>query len=237
MRQPNAKNCSSVSQSRQQHEDAAGKHEADRRAELRKHPVPRAFAGRRVLDREQHRAAPLAAETDALTETAQREQQRRADPDRRVRRQHADRHRRQAHRQQRRDQRRLAADAIAEVTEQRRADRAGEERDRERGERCQRRRGRIRLRKEQARKDQHRGGRVDVEIEELDRGADQAREQHLRRSVDRAACGCLDHRDDDIGSLTSEASSAAKGRTACPAFHTETASRIKERCVVREIGR
>jgi hypothetical protein len=34
--------------------------------------------------------------------------------------------------------------------------------------------------KEQRREHQHRGGGVDVEIEELDRGADQAGEQHTR---------------------------------------------------------
>ena len=58
-------------------------------------------------------------------------------------RQRADRHRRDAHRQQRRDQRRLAADAVAEVPEQRRADRAGQEGDGEGGERGQRRGRRI----------------------------------------------------------------------------------------------
>ena len=130
MRQPKAKNWSSVSQSREQQEDAAGEEEADRRAELRKHAVPGALARRRVLDRQQHRAAPLAAEAQALAEAAQRQQQRRGDADRVVGRQHADRHRRHAHRQQRRHQRRLAADAVAEVAEQRRADRPREEGDR-----------------------------------------------------------------------------------------------------------
>ena len=120
---------------RQQQEDAAGTDEADRRAELREHAVPRALARRRVLDRQQHGPAPLAAEPEALAEAAEREQQRRGDADRRVGRQQADRHGRQPHRQQRRHQRRLAADAIAEVAEERRSDRAREERDRERRER------------------------------------------------------------------------------------------------------
>ena len=39
--------------------------------------------------------------------------------------------------------------------------------------------------KKQAREHEHRGGRVDVEVEELDRGADHAREQHLAGAVDR----------------------------------------------------
>ena len=55
---------------------------------------------------------------ESLPEAAERQQQRRRDANRCVRRQQADRDRRQPHRQQRRDERRLAADAIAEVTEQ-----------------------------------------------------------------------------------------------------------------------
>ena len=45
-------------------------------------------------------------------------------------------------------------------------------------------RRRIGLREEQRRKDQHRGGGVNVEVEELDRRADQAGEQDLCRAVD-----------------------------------------------------
>src|SRR5207342_2103176 len=55
----------------QQQEDAAGKEEADRRAELGEHPVPRALVRRRVLDGEQYSAAPLAAESEALAEAAE----------------------------------------------------------------------------------------------------------------------------------------------------------------------
>ncbi len=61
----------------QQQEDAAGQEEADRRAELREHAVPGALARRRVLGRQQHRAAPFAAQPEALAEAAQRQQQRR----------------------------------------------------------------------------------------------------------------------------------------------------------------
>src|SRR5581483_10948595 len=103
---------------------------------------------------------------------------------RRVGRQQPDPDRRQSHRQQRGNQRRLAADPIPEVAEQRRADRPGEEGDRERRQRRERRRGRVGGREEQTREDEHRRRRVDVEIEELDGGTNQAREQHLRRAVD-----------------------------------------------------
>jgi hypothetical protein len=88
-----------------------------------------------------------------------------------------------AHHQQRRDERRFAADAVAEVTEQERADRPRDERDAERDERRQRLRGRRAMRKEH-RADNERGGcRIDVEIVELDRGADKAREDDPRAAV------------------------------------------------------
>ena len=82
MRQPKREELLVGQPARQQQEDAAGEEEADRRAELREHAVPGALARRRVLDRQQHRAAPLAAEAEALAEPAQREQQRRRDADR-----------------------------------------------------------------------------------------------------------------------------------------------------------
>ncbi len=139
MRQPHARNSASLSICGQHDEDAGRAEEAERRAELREHAVPALLAARRVLGREQHGAAPFAAEAQALAEPAEREQRRRRDADRGVGRQQADRDGRQAHRQQRRDERRLAPDAVAEVAEQRRADGPREERERERRERLQRR--------------------------------------------------------------------------------------------------
>ena len=85
MRQPNAKNCSSVSQRDSARKTPPEKKKPMRRAELREHAVPRALARRRVLDREQHGAAPLAAEAEALAEAAQRQQHRRGEADRRRR--------------------------------------------------------------------------------------------------------------------------------------------------------
>ena len=177
---------------REREEDAGRADEADRRAELREHSVPRAATRRRVLDREQHGAPPFAAQPESLAEAAEREQQWRGDTDRGVRRQQADQHRRDPHRQQGRDERGLAADAVAEVPEKRRPDRAGEERDGKRGQRRQRRRGRVRGGEEEPGKDQHRGRRVDVEVEELDRRPDQAGEEHLSRRIGsrrRGGCG------------------------------------------------
>ena len=80
-----------------------------------------------ILGREQHRAAPLAAETDTLAEPAYREQHGGDHPDRGVGRQEADQHRRYPHGQQRGNEGGFAAHAIAEVAEQRRADRTREE--------------------------------------------------------------------------------------------------------------
>ena len=60
---------------RQQQEGAAGKQKARRRAELRKHAVQRPLARRGILNRQQHRAAPLAAQPNALAEAAESEQQ------------------------------------------------------------------------------------------------------------------------------------------------------------------
>src|SRR6185436_13331994 len=106
--------------------------------ELRKHPVPRPLSGRCVFNRQENGAAPLAAEAETLTEAAQREQARCGDPDGFVRRQDANGDRRDTHREECGDERRLAADAIAEVPEERGSDRPRHERDAERRERRER---------------------------------------------------------------------------------------------------
>src|SRR3546814_10675330 len=52
----------------EQQEQAVRGDEADRRAKLRKHAEARFPPGRRILDREQRRPAPLAAEAEPLSE-------------------------------------------------------------------------------------------------------------------------------------------------------------------------
>ena len=182
---PEAEELLVAEQARQQQEHAAREEEPDRRAELREHAVPRALARRRVLDREQHRAAPLAAQPQALAEPAQRQQQRRGD---------ADRWRRSAAARSPPSTRpssaaRRPASPCARCG--RRNGRTAPSRSAARGTRWRtsparqgRRRG-VGGREEQPRKHQHRRGGVDVEVEELDGGADQAGEQHLLRRVDR----------------------------------------------------
>ena len=81
MRQPKAKNCSLVSHFESSRNVPPEKRNPIGRAELRKHPVPGAFARRRVFDRQQHRPAPFAAEPKPLPKTAEREQQRRGHAD------------------------------------------------------------------------------------------------------------------------------------------------------------
>ena len=168
---------------RQQQEDATRREETERRAELWKHPVPRAFPRWRVFRREQHGAAPFPAEPEALAEAAAGEEQRRQHADRGVGRQQADQHRGDAHGQQCGDQRGLAPDPVPEMSEHNRADRPGEEREGKSGERLQRGRRGIRRREKLLREDQHRRRREDVEVEKLDRGPRQAGQQHATRGV------------------------------------------------------
>jgi hypothetical protein len=69
------------------------------------------------------------------------------------------------------------------VTEQRGADGTCEKRNPEGGKRRQCRCCGIGRWKEQRRKDEYCGSAVDIKIEEFNRGADHAREQHLPRCV------------------------------------------------------
>ena len=98
-----------------------------------------------------------------------------------VGRQQADADGRNAHGQQGGDQGGLAPDAIAEMPEQSRPDGPREECQRKGRERLQHGRGRIAFGKEQPGKHQHRGRGVNIEIEELDGRADQARKQDAAR--------------------------------------------------------
>ena len=85
-------------------------------------------------------------------------------------------------------QRRLAPDAVAKVAEQRRPNRPRQKRNAKRRQRRERGRRRVGRRKEQPRKHQHRRGGVNIEVEELDGGADQAGKQHLARAIHGHAC-------------------------------------------------
>nr|WP_308238146.1 hypothetical protein [Phenylobacterium sp. J367] len=135
--------------------------------------------------------APLAAQAEALAEAQDAEQERREPAGHLVGRQEGDGDRRAAHKEQAGHERRLPADAVAEVAEEGRADRPGEEGERE-GAVGQHELGRARgRREEQLAEHQRRGRGVDVEVVELDRRPDEARRQDP--SVRRPARNCCGH--------------------------------------------
>ena len=171
-----------LAESDEQREEEAGCDEkADRRSELGKHAEPGAPSCWRVLDRNQRRPAPFAAEADALQEAQRREEPGRQHARGRVARQGADQRRRDAHRQHRGDQRRLAPDPVAEMPEQKRSHGAGEKGEAEGEIGVEGLRLRRRFRKEHRAEYQRGGGPKNVEVVELDRRADEARQQDLAR--------------------------------------------------------
>ena len=128
-----------------------------------------------MLGDHQHRAAPLAAEPEALHEAQRDEQDRGGDADRLVGGQEADRARGQAHHQQRRDEHVAAARAVAEVAGDDAADRPRDEADRVGGEGQQRADQRLGVREEEVAEDERGGRAVEEEVVPLQRGADHTR--------------------------------------------------------------
>ncbi|MDF9892024.1 UNVERIFIED_ORG: hypothetical protein OKW25_001171 [Pseudomonas vranovensis] len=161
----------------------------DGRAQLREHAEPGALAFGRVLGGQQGRAAPFAAQAQALAEAQYTEQDRRPGTNAVVAGQYADQGGADTHQQQRGHQGRLTPDAVAEVAEQRRAQGPGEEGDTE-GQECREHlRGAGGLRKEH-RTDYQRGcGGVHVEVVELDGSADEAGGGDPRRRIAGAGLG------------------------------------------------
>jgi hypothetical protein len=180
MRQPNAKNCSSVSHVESARKTMPEKKNADRRAELREHAVPSAAIRGRILDREQHGAAPLAAKSEPLTEAARREQHRRGDADRRVGRQQP------MHTVESPIVSSAATRVVLRPTRSPKWPKSAEPIGRARN-------ASANVSSEASRaaagptpgrtasETQHRRGGIDVEIEELNRGADEAGKEDLRR--------------------------------------------------------
>lgn len=192
------KELSLIEEEVDQDEGARRKDEAERCAELGEHPVPSALAGRCVFSGEEDRAAPFAAEAKPLPKAAEREKDGGGDADRRIGGKEADHDGRDAHREKRRDQRDFATEAIAEMPEERRSDGAREEGEGEGRERLEDGGACLGFREEEGREDEDRCGRVDIEIEELDGRADEAREQNAA-SVGRSGldAGGLGH--DELG--------------------------------------
>ena len=160
----------------EQRQDAGGQQVARRRTGLRPGGPEAAVLRLAVLGDDQHGAAPLTAEREALDEPQGDQQDRGQHADGGEGGQQPDREGRAAHHQQRDDQQLLAADPVAEVAEDQGADRPGEE---ARPRRCAKaagcRRTRRLLGEEQGREDERGGRAVEEEVVPLDRGADDAR--------------------------------------------------------------
>ena len=158
-------------------EEAGAEDQAERHPQLREAGHETASLLVAPLHREQHRAAPLTTDGDALHQPQQHEQQRGRLADRVGTRQYADQRGGDTHHQQRDDQRRLAADAVTPVAEDEGSDRACGEADGVGRERLQPSGVRRGLREEQRRKDERGGGVVEEEVVPLDGGPDRAGER------------------------------------------------------------
>ena len=135
--------------------------------------------GARPFHRQQHRAAPLAADADALQCTQEGQQDRAPDADRCKGWNKSDQKCRDAHAEKRRDQRRLAADAIAVMTENRRSNRPGNKADEVGAEGKQRRRQRVLIGEVELAKNEAGGGAVEEKVVPFDGGADRRRDHRL----------------------------------------------------------
>ena len=113
-------------------EGATGQKQAERGADLREASEETAEPARRMLDREECRAAPLRADGETLHNAQQDEPDNGNPADAGVGRQEPDGGRCRAHDQQRSDEERLAADPVAQVTGDDPTERAREEANRER---------------------------------------------------------------------------------------------------------
>ncbi len=131
-------------------------------------------AGARPLHRQQHRAAPLAADPDALDEAQHRQDHGAPDADLVVGRHKGDQEGGDPHQQEGGDQRRFAPDAVAVMAEDRRPDRPRDKADGIDREGLQRAGERIGSREIELRENQPGDRAVDEEIVPLDRRADGA---------------------------------------------------------------
>ncbi len=148
---------------REQPEDTGREEVAEGHTGLRPARPEAAVLVLAVLGHHEDRAAPLAADREALDQAAQEQQQRRRDADRRVGRQEADRDGRAAHHEQRDDEHLLAPDPVPVVAEDDTAERAGDEAEGVGAEREERAGQRVAVGEEQAAEDEGRGGAVEEE--------------------------------------------------------------------------
>jgi hypothetical protein len=172
IRQPQDRKASPRHLTEGQHREV-GKEQARRSAELRPRGNEPALAvTARPFHRQENRATPLAAHADALKRAQDGEDHCAPHADRIVARQERHQERRNAHQHQGGDQRRLAADAIAIMTEDEGPDRAREKTDEIDAKRVKRRGQWVLVWEEELAEDQPGHGAIEQEIVPLDRGAD-----------------------------------------------------------------
>ncbi len=162
-----------VRQHADQRDDPGGEHRAQRGAELGEAGPQAARPVTGVFGDHERRAAPFAADRDALYDAEQDEQDGGPDADRVVRGQQADEEAAGAHQDHRQEHHRLAAEPVAEVAEDDAAERTGEI---PRGERAEGGHGahrRVGPGEEEVAEDERGDGSVDEEVVELHGCAEQ----------------------------------------------------------------
>ena len=155
---------------------------ADWHADLRERAEEAAARSGGVLDGHQRRAAPLATGREALQDAEQDQQDRSGDADRGIGRQESDERGRQAHQDEREDEHLLAAEPVAEVAGDDRAERPEQERDADRREREHLGEAGVRLGHggEEERREHEAGSLgVDEEVVPLDGGTDEGAGEDL----------------------------------------------------------
>ena len=157
-----------------------GQEQSGRHAELRpRRHQPALAVGARPFHGQQHRSAPLPADADALQRPQDRQKNGAPDADRGVGRHQTDREGGEPHAQERCDQCGFAADAVAVMTEDRRADRPRGEADEISAEGKQRRRKWLLVGKIELAEDETGSGAVKKEVVPLDGGADRRSDHRL----------------------------------------------------------
>ena len=137
MRQPQYQELVAGQPAEHQHREI-GEKQPRRRAELRpRRDKPAILVGSRPFHRQQHRAAPFAADPDSLDQADDGQQNGAPDADAGVGRHETNRKGGEPGHQQGRDQGRLAADPVALMTEYRSTDRPPDKTDEENAERLQ----------------------------------------------------------------------------------------------------
>jgi hypothetical protein len=177
-RQPHDLNAASPSVAQDRH-DARGQHQPDAVADLHAAAVERLLLLRRAFDGHQRRAAPFAADREALDRAHRHEQHRRPPADRREAGQQADRDGRQPHQHHGEHQHPLAAEPVAVMAEHDAAERAEQEADAEGRERRERAHRRADLREERGIEDQRGDDSIQQEVVPVDDGADKAADRRL----------------------------------------------------------